>query len=51
MSGVLKKRNEQVEKIDDVERGRLLRFIFLRTTKSYSYRGTQKVLGGFGGFT
>jgi len=51
--GVWKKRKEQVEEIDDVERGRLWGFIFLHNTKSSSFGGTQKLYWreGFGGFT
>jgi len=45
------KKNEQVEKIDDVERGRLWRLIFLHNTKFSSFKGTQKILRGFGEFT
>jgi hypothetical protein len=39
----LEKRNEQVEEIDDIERGRLWGFLFLHNTKSFSFRGTQKL--------
>jgi len=51
-----KKRKEQMEEIDDIERGRLWGLIFLHKTKSSSFGGTQKlhwrrVLGGFAGFT
>ena len=45
-----KKCKEQVEEIDDIERGKFWGFIFLHSTKSFSFRGTQivseRVLGG-----
>jgi len=37
--GLEKKRKEQMEEIYDIERRRLLRFIFLHNTKSSSFGG------------
>jgi len=52
----LEKKKEHVEEKDDVERERLWEFIFLHNTKSFSFRGTQKLYWrgegvAVGGFT
>ena len=43
MGGVWKKRKEQVEEIDDIERRGFWGFIFLHNTKPSSFGGTQKL--------
>ena len=41
-----KKKNEQVEKIDNIEKGRLWGFIFHHSTKIFSFEKTQKLYWG-----